>query len=132
MKLWRRMAALVVLLFVASTLYIPLHLLTELHQHGLEAPAAAVLAEHPHDHDHDSDHESSSHEPHAAIDHHPDVLIFRSETPAEVVLAACPHDPDLVLPVPAPGGSRRAIEVSVPASPGLLRSSRSRAPPASL
>ena len=130
MTLWRRMAAAVLLLFVASTIYIPLHLLTEIHQNGLEPVPAAVLTEH--DPDHDPDHHSSSHEPHAAIDHHPDVLIFRSETPADVVLAACPPALDLVPPLPAQGEGRKVLESSVSASSEVLRASRSRAPPASL
>lgn len=130
MTLRRRTAAAVVLLFVASTIYLPLHLLTEIHQHGLETPPAAVLTEH--DHDHDPDHHSSSHEPHAAIDHHPDVLIFRIESPADVVLAACLPGLDPAPPVPAQGEGRRSVAISAPASSDLLRSSRSRAPPASL
>lgn len=130
MYLGRQMAAAVVLLFVASTIYLPLHLLTEIHQNGLETAPAAVLKEH--DHDHDPDHSSSSHEPHAAIDHHPDVLILRSETPADVVLAACPPGLDLAPPVPVQGEGRRASAISAPASSDVLRASRSRAPPALL
>ncbi len=126
----RRTAAAVVFLFAASTICIPLHLLTEIHQHGLETPPAAVLTEH--DADHDPDHHDSSHEPHAAIDHHPDVLITRSETPADVVLAASPPCENPVAAVPARGERRRPVEISAPASFEGLRSSRSRAPPASL
>lgn len=115
----RRLLLPVLLVFVASTVHIPLHLLSESHFGELEHSGWIDLSIH------EEDHHSSDHEPHAAADHKTDFVARRPSIPqndlppiANVEVSAVPPRRVVsLLPARSPGVAPPPSWVTRSASP---------------
>ena len=116
-----------------STVYTPLHLVTESHvwDHQADDDAAVVSFDAEHDHDHDGDPQHghhSPHEPHPASEHHVQIAVVRYPAIPIPHIALFAHAV-VFFEIETPSGLFRLSNSSNPRTIPPLSPRRIRAPP---